>query len=61
MQVGDLVRLRPRFRRDFLPNLPEYGLVTHVNRIGNINIQLPDNQMIEGVFLGNVEKINESR
>ena len=61
MKVGDLVRLRPNFRKDFLPNLPEHGLVTHVNRIGNISILLSDNQTLDGVFLGNVEKINESR
>ena len=60
MKVGELVRLRPRFRRDFLPNLPEHGLVTHVNRIGNISILLSDNQTLDGVFLGNVEKVNES-
>ena len=59
MKVGELVRLRPRFRRDFLPNLPEYGLVTYVDRIGNISIQLSDNQLIEGVFLGNVERVSE--
>ena len=60
MQIGDLVRLRPNFRKDFLPNLPEHGLVTHVNRIGNISILLSDCQVIEGVMLGNVEKVNES-
>tara|TARA_R110001583_G_scaffold100771_2_gene246902 strand:- start:2214 stop:2399 length:186 start_codon:yes stop_codon:yes gene_type:complete len=61
MELGDLVRLRPNFRKGFLPNLPEYGLVTHVNGIGNINILLPDSQTLEGVMLGNVEKVNESR
>tara|TARA_B100000700_G_C15045040_1_gene857455 strand:- start:2809 stop:2994 length:186 start_codon:yes stop_codon:yes gene_type:complete len=60
MKIGDLVRLRPNFRKDFLPNLPEHGLVTHVNRIGNISILLSDNQTLDGVFLGNVEKVNES-
>jgi len=61
VQVGELVRLRPNFRRDFLPNLPEYGLVTQVNRIGNVTILLSDSQTLEGVFLGNVEKVNETR
>jgi len=41
--------------------VPEYGLVTWVNGIGNIWILLSDNQMLEGVMLGNVEKVNESR
>ena len=61
MQVGDLVRLRPNFRKAFEPTLPEYGLVTRVNRIGNISILLTDSQSLEGVMLGNVEKVNESR
>ena len=61
MNVGDLVRLRPNFRKAFNPPMPEYGLVTRVNGIGNINILLPDSQTLEGVMLGNVEKVNESR
>ena len=61
MKIGDLVRLRPNFRKDFLPSLPELGLVTHVNRIGNISILFPDSQVLEGVMLGNVEIVNESR
>jgi hypothetical protein len=41
--------------------MPEYGLVTRVNGIGNISILLPDSQTLEGVMLGNVEKVNEYR
>ncbi len=60
MNVGDLVRLRPNFRKGFSPPMPEYGIVTRVNRIGNIWIMLSDNQALEGVMLGNVEKVNEA-
>ena len=41
--------------------MPEYGIVTRVNGIGNIWIMLSDNQTLEGVMLGNVEKVNEYR
>jgi hypothetical protein len=41
--------------------MPELGLVTRVNGIGNIWILFPDSQTLEGVMLGNVEKVNESR
>ena len=61
MQVGDLVRLRPNFRKAFDPPIPEFGLVTRVNRIGNISILFPDSQSLDGVMLGNVERISESR
>jgi len=61
MELGDLVRLRPNFRKGFDPPMPEYGLVIQVNRIGNIWILLSDNQTLEGVMLGNVEKVNEHR
>ena len=61
MNVGDIVRLRPNFRKAFDPPMSEYGLVTRVNGIGNISILLPDSQTLEGVMLGNVEKVNESR
>jgi len=60
MNVGDLVRLRPNFRKGFNPPMPEYGIVTRVNRIGNIWIMLSDNQALEGVMRGNVEKVNEA-
>ena len=61
MKVGDLVRLRPNFRKAFEPPMPELGLVTRVNRIGNIWILFPDSQTLEGVMLGNVEKVSECR
>ena len=60
MKVVDLVKIRPNFRKAFEPILPEYGLVTRVNRIGNISILFPDSQSLECVMLGNAEKVNES-
>ena len=61
MEVGDIVRLRPNFRKAFDPLVPECGLVTRVNGIGNIDIMLSDELILVGVMLGNVEKINEYR
>ena len=64
MQVGDIVRLRPNYRRMVSENpmlpLPELGIVTRVNGIGNIDIMLSDDHVLVGVMLGNVEKVNES-
>ena len=65
MQVGDVVRLRPNYRwmvnKNPMRPVPEFGMVTRVNRIGNIDIMLSDDQVLVGVMLGNVEKISESR
>jgi hypothetical protein len=61
VELGDLVRLRPNFRKGFNPPMPEYGIVTRVNMIGNIWILLSNNQTLEGVMLGNVEKVDEYR
>ena len=64
MQLGDVVRLRPNYRRMVNENptlpLPEFGIVTRVNGIGNIDIMLSDDQVLVGVMLGNVEKVSES-
>ena len=65
MHVGDVVRLRPNYRwmvnKNPIRPAPEFGIVTRVNRIGNIDIMLPGNQVLVGVMLGNVEKVNECR
>ena len=61
MKPGDLVRIRLGYRQSFEPVLPEYGLVTSVNKVGNVDILTGSENMIYGVFLGNVEKIDENR
>ena len=65
MHVGDVVRLRPNYRwmvnKNPMRPSPELGIVTRVNRIGNIDIMLSDDQVLVGVMLGNVEKVNECR
>lgn len=64
MNVGDIVKLRPNFRR-MISNVNEQcssiGTVIHVNGIGNIDIMLSSAEILTGVMLGNVEKVNESR
>ena len=63
MLVGDIVRLRPNYRRmisDMNEQCPLMGTVVHVNMIGNIDILLTNFKVIKGVMLGNVEKINET-
>ena len=60
MKIGDLVKLRHNFRRMIGP-CSEVGIVTRVNRIGNVDIMLSNDVLLTGVMLGNIELISETR
>ena len=59
MKIGDLVKLRHNFRRMIGP-CPEVGIVTRVNRVGNVDIMLSNHVSLTGVMLGNIELISKT-
>ena len=61
MNIGDLVRIRSGYRQSFDPELTEYGIVTSVNRVGNVDILTSNHGQIYGVFLGNLERVDERK